>query len=204
MIITKSTAISLPVILVDDTDFKTPETSVAYNAAGMSVKYRNPAAATTWSTKSLTPAGEDVYWTELGNGLYLVTFTAAQIGATTGQFLYFCTATGILPFWGTAQVVTYNPDEVSLMTQFLFTTLAGYGLHLMSQKDISQFGYSSKEARKVWSSLPENLKTVAIRNLTFYSKNFGSMKSSLDSMRSSTTKKKSKNSRPEETDFKLC
>jgi len=107
-IIKANTAIKLPVILIDDTDFKSPETGVTYNATGMTVRYRSPADETTWSTKTL--ASED--WNELGHGVYLISFSNSEIGSTTGQFIYYCQATGILPYYGSAYVTGSNLDDL--------------------------------------------------------------------------------------------
>lgn len=102
LIIKQSTAYKLPVVLIDDTDFKSEETGVAYNAAGTTVRYAKEAADGdhTWSTKTLTSAD----WEELGHGLYLIKFSATELN-TVGKFLYYYAATGILPYYGEAYII---------------------------------------------------------------------------------------------------
>lgn len=84
--------------LIDDTDFKTLETGVAYNAAGMSVDLiKSSISGTPAKTDlTLTTAGSQD-WVELGNGMYYVEITAAQ-NDTEGELQLVGVATGILPF----------------------------------------------------------------------------------------------------------
>jgi lysophospholipase L1-like esterase len=86
--------------LIDDTDYKTLETGVAYNAAGMSVdlvKKGVNSGSKTDLTLSNTDDADHNYWSELGNGYYLVRVTVAQNDAE-GTLLVNGVATGILPF----------------------------------------------------------------------------------------------------------
>lgn len=102
LIIKQSTAYKLPVILIDDSDFKSEETGVTYDAAGTVVRYTKEAADGdhTWSTKTLASAD----WEELGHGVYLIKFSTSELD-TIGKFLYYYAATGILPYFGQAYII---------------------------------------------------------------------------------------------------
>jgi hypothetical protein len=84
--------------LIDDTDFKSQETAIAYNAAGMSLDWiQEKTDGTTVKTDLTLTTGGTQDWTHLGNGYYSVEITAAQnneegIGWVGGL------CTGVLPF----------------------------------------------------------------------------------------------------------
>jgi len=84
--------------LIDDTDFKTRETGVAYNAAGMDVDLLKSSDTGTPTTTgiTLTTAGAND-WIELSGGYYYVELTAAQ-NNVEGKLKLIGIATGILPF----------------------------------------------------------------------------------------------------------
>lgn len=164
MIIQKNTACKLPVILIDDSDFKTE----LLNVASKTIKYRNP--GTEWLTSSGT-------WTQLGNGLYIILFPASEIGTEVGQFLYYCkgykTSPDVtsLPFWGSAQIISHPLDVVSLL-DFLFMTLAGHGLHVMA-KNSSDFNSAFLQVSKARLNLPATYQQFAAKCLSFFKSNFG-------------------------------
>ena len=95
--------------LVDDTDFKSLETGVAYNAAGMAVDLIEKGVNTSTKT-DITPttAGAND-WVELGNGMYSLEITAAQ-NATEGTLQAVGVVTGILPF--ASPVYTVVPTKI--------------------------------------------------------------------------------------------
>ncbi|HUT58990.1 MAG TPA: hypothetical protein VNA25_14170 [Phycisphaerae bacterium] len=97
--------------LVDDTDFKSIETGVAWNAAGMSVDLIEKGVNSSTKTDlSLTTGGVND-WVELGNGMYSIEITAAQ-NNTLGTLEVVGIATGILvfmsPSYTVVAVVVYN------------------------------------------------------------------------------------------------
>ena len=67
-------AIAIPVniaALTDDTDFITPELTVAYNAAGMALVWNFTTTAGVTTQTAVTPTtGDDHDWTHLGKGMY--------------------------------------------------------------------------------------------------------------------------------------
>ena len=89
--------------LVDDTDFKTIETGVAYNAAGMDLvwNFQTPAGVVTQTAVTPTTAG-NYDWTHVGDGMYKIEIPAsggASINNNTEGFGWFTgVATGILPW----------------------------------------------------------------------------------------------------------
>lgn len=91
--------------LTDDTDFKTRETAVAYNAAGMDLVWNFIAADGSFTQTAVTPTSGGSYdWTHQGDGIYTLEIPAtggasinnnqAGVGWFTGY------ATGVLPWVG--------------------------------------------------------------------------------------------------------
>ena len=92
--------------LIDDTDFKTIEGAVAYNAAGMALRWHFVTTAGAYTVTSVTPTtGGDYDWTDQGDsGIYTIEIPAsggASINNDTEGFGWFTgSATGILPWRG--------------------------------------------------------------------------------------------------------
>lgn len=89
--------------LTDDTDFKTRETSVAYNAAGMDLVWNFVTTAGAYTQTAVTPTTSGTYdWTHQGDGMYTIEIPAsggASINNDTeghGWFIGICT--GVLPW----------------------------------------------------------------------------------------------------------
>ena len=84
--------------LIDDTDFKSRETGVAYNAAGMDVDLLKSSDTGTPTTTAITlTTGGTNDWIELSGGYYYVEITAAQ-NNVEGKLKLIGIATGILHF----------------------------------------------------------------------------------------------------------
>jgi hypothetical protein len=82
---------------IDDTDFKTLETAIAWNAAGMSVDlFEETAAGVTKTDVAMTTGGNND-WTHKGNGIYEIEITAAQ-NNTEGMLWMVGVCDGVLPF----------------------------------------------------------------------------------------------------------
>lgn len=92
--------------LVDDTDFKTIEGAVAYDAAGMALRWHFVTSAGAYTVTSVTPTTGGTYdWTDQGDsGIYTIEIPAsggASINNDTEGFGWFTgSATGILPWRG--------------------------------------------------------------------------------------------------------
>lgn len=92
--------------LIDDTDFKTIEGAVAYNAAGMALRWHFVTPAGAYTVTSVTPTTAGVYdWTDQGDsGIYTIEIPASggvSINNDTEGFGWFTgVATGILPWRG--------------------------------------------------------------------------------------------------------
>lgn len=91
--------------LIDDTDFKTRETAVAYNAAGMDLVWNFVTPAGAFTQTAVTPtSGGNYDWTHQGDGMYTIEIPAsggASINNDTEGFGWFTgVATGILPWRG--------------------------------------------------------------------------------------------------------
>ena len=102
------TAVTVPVnmlALTDDTDFKSQETSVAYNASGMALKWNFQTTAGVTSQTAVTPtSGGDYDWTHLGGAMYKIEIPAsggASINNDTEGVGYFSgICTGVLSWRG--------------------------------------------------------------------------------------------------------
>lgn len=91
--------------LLDDTDFKTRETAVAYNAAGMDLVWNFVTPGGAFTQTAVTPTTAGSYdWTHQGDGMYSIEIPAsggASINNDTEGFGWFSgVATGVLPWRG--------------------------------------------------------------------------------------------------------
>ena len=91
--------------LIDDTDFKSVETAVAYNAAGMDLVWNFMAADGSFTQTAVTPTSGGSYdWTHQGKGFYTIEMPAtggASINNNQAGVGWFSgSATGVLPWTG--------------------------------------------------------------------------------------------------------
>ena len=98
--------------LTDDTDFKTRETGVAYNAAGMALTWNFVTPAGVQTQTAVTPTTSGVYdWAHLGGGMYSIEIPAsggASINNSTKGYGWFTGyATGVLPWTG--PIISFAP-----------------------------------------------------------------------------------------------
>jgi len=99
--------------LVDDTDFKTLETSVAYNAAGMSVDLiKTNGAGSTKFDITLSDAGQWA-WAHKGSGVYSISISDAQ-NNTIGELRVVGVADGVLPFESPVYAVKFSDAYYAL------------------------------------------------------------------------------------------
>jgi hypothetical protein len=96
--LTKNKAVVVEVgPLIDDTDFKTLETAIAYNESGMSVDLIKH-SGTAITKVDITPtSGGSNDWTHKGNGVYELELTATQ-NDTIGTLRVVGVCDGVLPF----------------------------------------------------------------------------------------------------------
>jgi hypothetical protein len=121
--------------LTDDTDFKTRETAVAYNAAGMDLVWNFVTSAGSFTQTAVTPTTAGTYdWTHQGDGMYTIEIPAsagASINNDTEGYGWFTgLATGVLPWRG--PVIGFRASGINdiLMDSAYSTTrgLAGTAL----------------------------------------------------------------------------
>lgn len=101
-------AVTVPVnvlALLDDTDFKTIEEAVAWNAAGMDLNWNFVTSAGVVTQTNVTPTTGGVYdWSHVGNGIYKIEIPASGGGSinndTEGYGWFSGVATGVLPWCG--------------------------------------------------------------------------------------------------------
>jgi len=89
--------------LTDDTDFKTREVSIAYNAAGMDLVWNFVDTDGAMTQTAVTPTTSGAYdWAHIGDGMYTIEIPAsggASINNDTEGFGWFTgLATGVLPW----------------------------------------------------------------------------------------------------------
>jgi hypothetical protein len=91
--------------LTDDTDFKTRETSVAYNAGGMDLVWNFVTTGGVMTQTAVTPTTSGVYdWAHAGDGMYTIEIPAsggASINNDAEGFGWFSgVCTGVMPWRG--------------------------------------------------------------------------------------------------------
>jgi hypothetical protein len=96
-------AASLPVIILDDSDFKTVETGVAFGDVTCKYAKEGDSSLSTFTLDATN-------WDEIGQGIYEVDFTASELD-TLGYFKFVVYGTGYLTYYGLARVVRI--DEFS-------------------------------------------------------------------------------------------
>ena len=104
------TAVVVPVNvmpLIDDTDFKAIEASVAYNAAGMDLNWNFQTTAGVKTQTNVVPTTGGVYdWSNEGNGMYGMEIPASGGGSinndTEGVGWWSGVCNGVLPWRGPA------------------------------------------------------------------------------------------------------
>lgn len=119
MVMPVDSAVTVPVNvapLLDDTDFKTIETGVAYNAAGLTLVWNFVTSAGVQTQTAVTPTntGGNYDWTNKGNGMYNIEIPAsggASINNDTEGYGWFSgVATGVLPWVG--PIISFVPAAV--------------------------------------------------------------------------------------------
>lgn len=102
--------------LTDDGDFKTRETGVAHNAAGMDLVWNFVTTGGSFTQTAVTPtSGGNYDWTHQGDGMYTIEIPAsggASINNDTEGFGWFTGfATGVLPWRG--PTIGFRPAMVN-------------------------------------------------------------------------------------------
>lgn len=102
--------------LLDDTDFKTRETAIAYNAAGMDLVWNFVTVGGAFTQTAVTPTTAGDYdWTHQGDGIYTIEIPAsggASINNDTEGFGWFSgVVTGVLPWRG--PVIRFVPANIA-------------------------------------------------------------------------------------------
>lgn len=143
--------LTVSVILIDASDFKTELTGIA--AADVTVNYTTPAKPKVWLSKSVTGS-----WTELGNGVYEFMFTASEVGKIAGEFKFYCIdSTPSLPYYGSVQL-TDNANYY--LSKYIFARLGNSGPYGSKATDNLKQTLSILLGNLV-DKLPEDLQDVA-------------------------------------------
>lgn len=101
--------------LLDDTDFKTRETAIVYNSAGMDLVWNFVTTGGAYTQTAVTPTTAGTYdWAHQGDGMYSIEIPAsggASINNDTEGFGWFSgLVTGVLPWRG--PVIQFSPANV--------------------------------------------------------------------------------------------
>lgn len=115
--------------LIDDTDFKSIEISIAYNASGMDLVWNFVTTAGVFTQTAVTPTTSGDYdWTHQGDGMYTIEITAsggASINNDTeghGWFTGF--VTGVLPWRG--PIIGFRASGINdLLVDSAYSTTRG-------------------------------------------------------------------------------
>lgn len=102
--------------LLDDTDFKTREVAVAYDAGGMDLRWNFVDHNGAFTSTAVTPTTSGDYdWAHQGDGMYSIEIPAsggASINNDTEGFGWFTgVATGVLPWRG--PIIQFIPDALA-------------------------------------------------------------------------------------------
>jgi len=137
--------------LIDDTDFKSRETAVAYNAAGMDLVWNFVTSAGAFTQTAVTPTTAGTYdWTHQGDGMYTIEIPAsggASINNDTEGYGWFSgVCTGVLPWRGPiigfrAAVINDALCDGGDYLQVDVTQLLGQGQSATDLKDFADDGY---------------------------------------------------------------
>lgn len=151
--------------LLDDTDFKTRETGITYNASGMDLVWNFVTSAGAYTQTAVTPTTSGTYdWTHQGDGMYSIEIPAsggASINNDTEGYGWFTgVATGVLPWRGPIIGFRHSAINDSLCdtnsTGLLAPTTAGRTL------DVSAGG----EAGVDWANVGSPTTSLALTGTT--------------------------------------
>lgn len=137
--------------LTDDTDFKSRETTVAYDAAGMDLVWNFETVAGVITQTAVTPTTAGDYdWTHVGDAMYKIEIPASGGGSinndTEGYGFFSGVATGVLPWRG--PTYCFAPANVvnslvpgSDLLQTDLTQIGGAAQSATDLKDFADDGY---------------------------------------------------------------
>ncbi len=154
--------------LIDDTDFKTIEDGpVAYNAAGMDLRWNFVTVAGAYTSTAVTPTSGGTYdWAHQGDGMYSIEIPAsggASINNDTEGFGWFTgRITGILPFRG--PIICFRAAALNA------TLITGDGATIPTPQEFTSTGTPTTTEIKCSSSgLPTEANAFANQQLVMTS-----------------------------------
>jgi len=115
--------------LIDDTDFKTRETAIVYNQAGMDLVWNFVTSAGVFTQTAVTPTTAGVYdWVNQGDGMYTIEIPASGGGSinndTEGYGWFTGVCTGVLPWRG--PILGFRAAGLNdLLTDSVYSTTRG-------------------------------------------------------------------------------
>lgn len=119
--------------LLDDSDFKSREVAVAYNAAGMDLVWNFVTEEGVFTQTAVTPTSGGVYdWTHQGKAMYTIEIPASGGGSINNNALgygwFTGIATGVLPWRGPVILITSVNTAKTLVGLDLFdVNVSQYG-----------------------------------------------------------------------------
>ena len=155
--------------LTDDTDFKTIEASVLFNAAGLAIQWNFTTVAGVTTQVAVTPTSGGAYdWTNLGNGMYAIEIPASSGASanndTEGSGYFTGSATGVLPWRG--PTLHFAPANVinslvvgSDLLDVSLVQVAGDAQSATDLKDFADAGYDPATNKVEGVKLADTLTT---------------------------------------------
>jgi hypothetical protein len=177
--------------LIDDTDFKSIEASVAYNATGMALKWNFVTTAGAYTQTAVTPTTGGVYdWTSQGNGMYSIEIPAsggASINNNTEGFGWFSgVATGVLPWRG--PVIGFR--AAALNNSLVDGTTIDVNVTAMATDTITAAALKADAVTEIQNGLatPTNITAGTITTVTNVTNDVGITQAGADKVWGSTTR----------------
>lgn len=108
MNIKANTPVWLPLVLVSGDATGQAASEVTWDHTGLIVSY---CAVGTQGSRMSQKVMTNTSWLNVGRGVYFVSFEAANVGTTVGEFIYFVSVDQVTtPYWGARQVLVSSQD----------------------------------------------------------------------------------------------
>jgi hypothetical protein len=157
--------------LIDDTDFKSRETAIAYNASGMDLVWNFVTTGGAFTQTAVTPtSGGDYDWAHQGDGMYTIEIPAsggASVNNDSSGYGWFSGfATGVLPWRGpiiefTSSNVCNALTNATVTLWTNVTELAGNAQSATDLRDFADTGYDPATHKVEGLKLADLLTAVA-------------------------------------------
>lgn len=150
--------------LIDDTDFKTRETGITYDQAGMDLVWNFVTAAGAFTQTAVTPTTSGDYdWTNQGDGMYTIEIPASggsSINNDTEGFGWFTgICTGVLAWRG--PVIGFRAAAHNDLTTSWFNRVADYVIRRAFQNACDSSDGDTKTFRSLLGAIAKQVNKIA-------------------------------------------